>query len=134
MLNILKKYKFLFLLVILTIPLILPLLNIGFPLTDDGNWMIIRLSAFYEALRSGQFPTRFLLRLNNGYGYPVADFLYPLFLYLGSAIHLLRFDFTQTIKIILGSSIILSGIFSYFWLRKSMGSLSSVVGGFVYTA
>src|SRR5680860_1306967 len=78
---------FLLLVVLLTIPAVISFFYPGFFVTDDGNLMIIRFSAFYESLRSGQFPVRFLYRLNNSYGYPVADFLYPLFMYL-SLIHI----------------------------------------------
>ncbi len=133
MLKIIKKYKFLILAIIFAVPSVLVLVHPGFPLTDDGNWMVIRLSAFYEALRSGQFPVRYLLRLNNGYGYPVADFLYPLFLYIGSFIHLFRFDFVTSVKIILGLSLLLSSAFTYLWLRKSFGNLASFAGALVYT-
>ncbi|MBI5019227.1 hypothetical protein HZB58_03065 [Candidatus Gottesmanbacteria bacterium] len=54
-----------------------PLMRPGFFVSDDGEWMIIRLSAFYQSLADGQFPVRYLGRLNNSYGYPVANFLYP---------------------------------------------------------
>ena len=84
------------LLVTLVFPLILPLLSKGFFVSDDGEWMVIRFSAFYEALRSGQFPVRFLMRLNQGYGYPVSDFLYPGFMYLGVPLHVIGFSFVDT--------------------------------------
>src|SRR5258706_636800 len=94
--------------------------------------MVIRFSAFYDALRHGQFPVRLLLRLNNGFGYPVVDFLYPLFLYLGVPIHLLGFGFVNTIKIILGLGLILSGLFSFFWLKKIFSNFPALVGGLIY--
>mgnify|MGYP001558299250 FL=1 len=79
-----KRHKetilILFLLLILTIPVILPLLHGGFFQSDDGEWMVIRFSAFHQALRDGQFPVRWLGRLNQEYGYPVANFLYPGFM------------------------------------------------------
>src|SRR3989344_3219366 len=78
-----KKYLPIVILLLLMIPSIWFLLLPGFFESDDGEWMIIRFSAFYQALADGQFPVRFLGRLNNGYGYPVADFLYPGFMYLG---------------------------------------------------
>src|SRR5689334_19214197 len=78
-----------------------PLLKPGFFKTDDGNWMIIRLSAFFQTWREGQFPVRFLGRLNHSYGYPVSNFLYPGFLYIGSLIHALGLSFVTTVKVIL---------------------------------
>ncbi len=83
-----KKILFPILVVVLAFPAVIALFHSGFFLTDDGNSMIIRFSAFYDAIRHGQFPVRFLPRLNFEYGYPVADFLYPLFLYIGVPIKL----------------------------------------------
>ncbi|MBU2632607.1 YfhO family protein [Patescibacteria group bacterium] len=123
---------FLLLIFIITIPAIVGLVHKGFPLTDDGTWMIIRFSAFFQALKDGQFPVRFLPNLNNGYGYPVANFLYPLFMYIGTPIHILGFSFVNTIKIILGFSLVFSGIFSFFWLSKIFKKSAALVGSVAY--
>lgn len=104
----------------------------GFFQSDDGEWMIIRFSAFHQALRDGQFPVRFLSRLNYGYGYPVANFLYPGFMYLGEIFKLLGFGFVTTIKVILGLSMVGSAIFTYLWLSKLFNRWSSFVGSLVY--
>lgn len=122
----------LFLLLILSVPAIYSLLHSGFFATDDGEWMVIRFSAFYQALRDGQFPVRFLERLNNGFGYPVANFLYPGFMYLGIPIHILGFDFVNTIKIIFGMSLIGSGAFTYLWLSKIFNKYSAFIGSLFY--
>ena len=102
-------------------------------MSDDGGWMIIRLSAFFQSLREGQFPVRFLGRLNYGYGYPVANFLYPGFLYLGSLIHILGFPFVESVKIILGCSVCIGALFTYLWLKKYFGVMASAIGtvGFI---
>ena len=136
MLETIKKHSkifFLLLVIIVSIPAIFNLLQPGFPLTDDGNWMVIRFSAFYESLKAGQFPVRFLMRLNNGYGYPVADFLYPLFMYLATPLQILGIGFVNSIKAILILSLVSSSIFTYLWLRKLFDDLSSFVGSFFYT-
>ena len=111
----------------------LPLFRSGFFVTDDGGWMIVRLSAFYQSLREGQFPVRFLGRLNDGYGYPVANFLYPGFMYVGSLIHFVGIPFVETVKIILGSSVVVGSVFTYLWLRRYFTVAASIVGtmGFV---
>lgn len=120
------------LLLLFSIPAIFSLLHKGFFLSDDGEWMIIRFSAFHQALVDGQFPVRWLGRLNNGYGYPVADFLYPGFMYIGEPIHILHVGFVDTIKIILGLSMVGSLVFSYNWLRRFFDQTSSVVGSLFY--
>lgn len=114
--------------------LLLPLFHSGFILTDDGNWMVIRLSAFYQSLREGQFPVRFLGRLNHGYGYPVANFLYPGFLYIGSLLRLLDFSFVNIVKVIFGLSLLSSGVGMYLWLKRQFNTVSSIVGSLSYMA
>lgn len=128
-----SKLIFVLLSILFVIPAIFPLLNTGFPITDDGNWMTIRFSAFYQALRSGQFPVRFLTRLNNGYGYPVADFLYPLFMYIATPIHVLGVDFINSIKTVLILSFVFSSLFCFLWLRKIFDNVSSLTGALFYT-
>lgn len=105
-----------------------PLAKPGFFISDDGEWMIIRLSAFYQSLADGQFPVRYLGRLNNSYGYPVANFLYPGFLYIGSLFRLMGFSFTDAIKLILGLSVAGSAIAIYFALRDAYRRLPSLLG------
>lgn len=105
-----------------------PLLRRGFIVTDDGDWMIIRLSAFFQSLKEGQFPVRFLGRLNYGYGYPVANFLYPGFLYIGSLFHIIGFSFHHSVELICIFSIIGSVFLFYFWLRRFFNEIPSLIG------
>ncbi len=128
-----SRLIFLLLALIFSVPAVIGLLHSGFPVTDDGGWMVIRFSAFYEALRAGEFPVRFLMRLNNGYGYPVSDFLYPLFMYLSVPIHILGINFSNTIKILLALCIFASSLFTFLWLRKIFDNFSALIGAVCYT-
>jgi hypothetical protein len=130
-----KPLMLVFFIVVVSIPLLVPFLNKGFFTTDDGDWMIIRFSAFHQTLRDGEFPVRFLGRLNQEYGYPVSNFLYPGFMYLAEPVHIIGFSFVDSIKIILALSIILSGFFTYLWLRRFFDEISAAVGAsfYVYT-
>lgn len=128
-----KKYWPLFFLVLLIIPSVFFLFLPGFFESDDGEWMIIRFSAFYQALADGQFPVRFLGRLNHGYGYPVANFLYPGFMYFAVPIHILGLNFISSIKAVLVFSMLGTAIFSYFWLSKFFDRLSAIAGVLVLT-
>lgn len=129
-----SSIAWIFFLSLCSVPALWGIFHSGFFVSDDGHWMVIRLSAFYEALSSGQFPVRFLPRLNQGFGYPVADFLYPLFLYVGSFLHVFKIPFLIDVKIILGVSIVLSGIGTYLFLRKHFSAVASFFGGlfFIY--
>jgi hypothetical protein len=108
--------------------LLAPLVGEGFFVSDDGEWMIIRLTAFFQSLREGQFPVRFLGRLNDSYGYPVANFLYPGYLYIGSFLHALGLSFVATVKTLFAGSLIVSSYFIYGWLKKYFKSLPSAMG------
>lgn len=110
------------------IAVLYPLMRPGFFVSDDGEWMIIRLSAFYQSLADGQFPVRYLGRLNNSYGYPVANFLYPGFLYIGSFIRLLGPTFTDAVKIILAGSVIAGAGAIFAALRVRRGVWPSLAG------
>lgn len=125
-------FWFVLILIVLT-PALYGIFHKGFFVSDDGNWMVIRFSAFYQALREGQFPVRFLARLNNGYGYPVANFLYPGFLYLGVPLKAIGFNSLEVIKILMAFFMGSGIFFSFLWLRKFFDSYSSFIGAFVYT-
>jgi hypothetical protein len=105
-----------------------PLLRPGFYVSDDGEWMVIRLSAFYQSLSGGQFPVRFLGRLNNSYGYPVANFLYPGFLYIGSVLHLLGLSLVSAVKGILGTAVIGGTLALFATLRTRFRMIPSLLG------
>ena len=126
--NIVRRLFIVVLLGVASFLVLLPLFRPGFPVTDDGNWMIVRLSAFYQSFRDGQFPVRFLGRLNFSYGYPVANFLYPGFLYLGSFVHIFGLNFQNVIKVIMASSIVIGAVALYFWLRYFFDEISSALG------
>jgi hypothetical protein len=116
------------LLMLLVCLILIPLFKPGFPVTDDGDWMIIRLTAFYQAFADGQFPVRFLMRLNNNYGYPVSNFLYPGYLYIGSLLRLFHLPYVAIVKLIFGGSVAFCALFSYLWLRRFFSSISSFIG------
>lgn len=128
-----KKCWPILLLLVLIIPSVWALFAPGFFTTDDGEWMVIRFSAFYQSLADGQFPVRFLSRLNFGYGYPVANFLYPGFMYFAVPIHVLGFNFVNTIKVVLILSMAGAALFSYLWLSKIFDRFSAVFGSLVVT-
>ncbi len=133
MVEIVKKNSlYVILIAFLCLPAVFSLLRPGFFQSDDGEWMVIRFSAFHQALRDGQFPVRLLARLNHGYGYPVANFLYPGFMYLSEPVHVLGFGFVDTIKIIFGLSMAGSALFFFLFLSKFFDRLSSFIGAVFY--
>ena len=120
------------LIILFSIPSIIALFKTGFFITDDGDWMLIRFTAFHQAFVDGQFPVRFLGRLNHEYGYLVPNFNYPGFMYLAEIPKILGFGFVDAIKIILGFSMLGSAVFTFLWLSKLFNKFSSTVGALVY--
>lgn len=118
--------------VIVVLYVLSPLIHKGFYISDDGEWMVIRLSAFYQSLAENQFPVRLLGRLNNSFGYPVANFLYPGFMYIGSIVHFFGLSFVDSIKFILATSVIGAALFVYLFLRRSFAFESSTIGTIVF--
>lgn len=131
-----KKQIYVFLSVLLLIlgslVVLFPVLKPGFLITDDGGWMVVRLSAFFQSLREGQFPVRLLGRLNQSYGYPVANFLYPGFLYIGSMLHGFGLSFQASVEAIVIGSVITGVVFTFFWLRKRFSNTAGFTGAVVY--
>lgn len=128
-----KQGLVILLLLVCLAPSIFSLFNQGFFLSDDGEWMVIRFSAFYQSLVDGQFPVRFLGRLNYGYGYPVANFLYPGFMYLAVPLQILGFGFVNSIKIIMIAGMLGGGLFAFAWLSRIFNRSSALVGALFYT-
>jgi hypothetical protein len=115
-----------------TLIVLFPIFKPGLLVTDDGGWMVVRLSAFFQSLREGQFPVRFLGRLNQSYGYPVANFLYPGFMYIGSALHALGLSFQDSVEAIVLGSVITGVVFTFFWLRRLFSNIAGIAGACVY--
>ena len=109
----------------------LRLLPPGFHLIHDDQ-QIARLFLFDQALREGQFPVRWVDGLGFGFGYPLFVFYPPLVYMLGELIHLLGFDFINSIKTVFFISILASGFSMYFLVKELWGRLPATVASFFY--
>ena len=129
-----KKTLAILLLFLFLIPLFIQIWKTGVFISDDGAWMIIRLAAFYDTLRQGQFPVRFLYNLNHGYGYPVTNFLYPLPFYIGSVFHFLGLNFIDSIKAVLTLATVTGaiGFFALIYI-KTKNIAAALLSGIVYS-
>ena len=121
-----------YLIVIFSFIALWPFFKKGYFATHDGDWMIIRLSAFHQTLSAGQFPVRFVDRLNNNFGYPVFNFLYPLPFYLAEFPKILGNDFIESIKIITVLATFGSAIAMYWALSQKFKKEASFAGAIIY--
>lgn len=125
-----KKYALVIL--ILSLVALWPFFKKGYFESHDGEWMVIRFTAFHQALTSGQFPVRYVERLNNNWGYPVLNFLYPLPFYLAEVPKLLGASFVDSIKIITVASSVFSVIAMFWALLQITGKNAAAAGALIY--
>ena len=124
--------KYILVLIILSAIALWPFFKNGYFESHDGEWMVIRFSAFHQTLAAGQFPVRFVDRLNNNYGYPVMNFLYPLPFYLAEIPKILGLGYVDSVKTVF----ILSTVFStlaMFWAMLTLVSpIASLTASVLY--
>lgn len=114
---------------------LLPLVNLltpGLLVTHDAWLHGGRLASFYQSLADGILIPRWAGNLNLGYGHPILMFVYPLPSYLGSIIHFVGFTYTDSIKILLSFSYILSAVFMYLWIKEFLGKNAATVSAILY--
>ncbi len=118
-------------LLVVSIVISIPFLKPGlFVIHDDQQ--IARLYLFDKALRSGQFPVRWVDELGFGFGYPLFVFYPPLVYMVGEFFHLLGFGFIDSTKLVFFLSIFASGVAMYVFAREFWGKLPAVVSAIFY--
>ncbi len=109
-----------------------PFFRPGLPITDDLPHMVLRAQAFHLAFIDGQIPVRFLPQLNENYGYPVTNFLYPLPFYFAEVFQLLSLSSLVSIKLVIVLSLIAGSIGVYLWTRAHAPPLASFLAAVFY--
>jgi len=127
-----KKYLPQIILIFISIILCFHLFQQGLPHSDDLISMVIRSSAFHQSFKDGALPVRWLSRLNENYGYPVTNFLYPLPFYLAEPFHFLKFSSPDAVKAVMIFATLASGIFMYQWLVPFTSTLSAFIASLFY--
>lgn len=130
-------YKYIFkkninLLVLLICISILPIWSIFRNGTYESSDLTLHthyLMSFFENLQNGIIVPQWT---NVGYGTPVFIFLYPLPFYIGSLFHVIGFSFLNSMKLVLASSFILSGIGMYYFLKNEFEDKAGFIGAIFY--
>lgn len=110
-----------------------PLLHEGLPPTHDGEYHVVRFYEFDKTLRDGNWYPRWAPDLNNGYGVPLFNYVYPLPNYVASFFHSLGFSFIDSFKLNMFFALILGSIFFYLWAKGFWGVWGGIVGAIFYT-
>lgn len=108
------------------------LLHPGLPPTHDGEYHIIRFYEFDKTLRGGDWYPRWAPDLNNGYGVPLFNYVYPLPNYVAFLLHLFGISFIDAFKLQMFFATILGGIFFYLWIKGFWGNLGRIVSSVFY--
>ena len=127
-----KKLLIFIVLLLFTFPSIFALLHSGLSPTHDGEYHIIRFYEFDKAIRDGNWYPRWAMDLNNAYGIPLFDFVYPFPNYAASFFHALGASFIDSFKIGLLIATLLSVFFFYLWARLFFDRLASFTAALVY--
>lgn len=110
----------------------LPLLHKGLPPTHDGEYHVIRFYEFNKTLFDGNFYPRWAPDLNNAFGVPLFNYVYPLPNYVASFLNIFNFSFIDAFKLNLFFASILGTVFFFLWTRQFWGDLGGIVSSTFY--
>ena len=92
-----------------------PYARLGLPITHDGENHAARFAQYYLAVKQGQWPPRVAPMLENGFGYPVFNYNYPLANMLSLPLAVMKVDFELAFKIIIMMSVVMGVIACERW-------------------
>lgn len=104
----------------------------GLPLTHDSQNHLARFASYYLALKDGQIPPRWADNLNNGFGYPVFNFNYPLPNMVAAPLIGVNLSIQNTMKVQIFVTLVLSLLGSYLWLRQYFAVYPTFTGSLYY--
>jgi len=127
-----KKFLPIIFVIVLSFVAGLSLLHKGLIPTHDAEYHIIRFYEFDKTIRDGDFYPRWAPDLNNGYGVPLFNYVYPLPNYAASFLHLFSISFIDSFRLIMFGSFLFGGIFFYLWSRRYWGESGGVAASAFY--
>ena len=101
--------------------------------THDGEYHIIRFYEFSKVLNSGILYPRWAPDLNNGYGVPLFNFVYPLPNYIAAFLHLFSISFIDGFKISMFVALLAGAFGMYYWAKEFFGKVGGIVASVCYT-
>ena len=104
---------------------ILPLVSIlrlGTYQSGDLSLHVYRAMDFYSVLSEGKLVPLWAGQLNGRFGYPLFEFIYPLPYYLISLFHWWGISFIASVKLLLATGFLLSGLTMYHWVKHETGN------------
>ncbi|MDO8657993.1 MAG: 6-pyruvoyl-tetrahydropterin synthase-related protein, partial [Candidatus Levybacteria bacterium] len=111
----------------------LPLLHEGLIPTHDGEYHVVRFFLFNESFLDGNLYPRWAAHLNNGFGVPLFNFVYPLPNYIAVFLHGFGVSFIDTFKFEMFVATLIGAVFFYLWGKEFWGKLGGVISSIFYT-
>lgn len=129
--ELIKKYLFLIVLIIIPILVGLPLLKSGyFSMHDDVQ--VMRLYEMEKCFKDGQIPCRWVPDMGAGYGHPLFNY-HPVFVYyLGMFFRILNLTFIDTSKLLFFFSLVFSSLFMYLLAKDFFGKTAGIVAASMF--
>lgn len=130
-----KWYGPLLLIILISIPTLIPLIRPGYFPTQDYIY-VARIYQMEKALIDGHFPVRWVKDFRNGE--PLYNFYAPLPYYAGSVIHLvpkiisINLSYLLTVKILFSLAFILSAMAMYQFGKKLLGIYGAFISATLY--
>lgn len=127
------KGKFLFIiLAFLVIPSFLYIIRPGFYSMHD-DLQAFRIQQMDKCFADLQIPCRWIPDMGYQYGYPQFNYYPPSVYYIGGIIHLLGFEFIDTVKVLVALGFLLGAFFMFLFLKDFLGVWPALVGSLLYT-
>ncbi len=104
------------------------LIGVPFYTSHDGFTHTARIAAYYDSMKSGQFPAQWAKNFNGTLGSPIFVYSYPLVYMIGAGIHFLGIGYEDAFRLIIGGGYVLSGFAMYWWLKSRFQNLPAFVG------
>ncbi len=111
----------------------LPLLHKGLPPTHDGEYHIVRFYQFNKTFLDGNLYPRWAPDLNNGFGVPLFNYVYPLPNYIATFFRFFNLSFIDIFKLEMFLSLIIGAVFCYLWTKNFWGVNGGIVSSVFYT-
>jgi len=104
-----------------------PYYRLGLPVTHDGENHVARFAQYYLAFKQGQIIPRLAPSLQNGFGYPVFNFNYPLANILSLPLSMAKIHYELSFKLIVVFFYLMGGLGVWQWLKKIIPELKKPV-------
>jgi len=127
------RFKYIFLILLISLFYLFPLYKHGVYRSHDGELQIVGIAAAYKAILDEQIPLRWASDLNYRHGSPYFIFYYPLKDYVGSFVYGLGLTLQDSFKLLMGLCFILSGVFFYVWMINIVDNKSAFLGAIFYS-